>query len=176
MAESLADLMRTLPQVGRVEEIWLRPARRAAPVSVPETTAVCKSGLEGDRYRGRSERSRRQVTLIQAEHLPAIASLSGNATVSAGTLRRNLVVSGIPLVALKGRVFSVGQAVFAYTVSCDPCRRMEEALGAGGFNAMRGMGGICVRVVSPGVIRVGDPVAVLDGPPAGPEQEEGSTD
>ena len=176
MAESLADLMRTLPQVGRVEEIWLRPARRAEPVSVQEATAACKSGLEGDRYRGRSDRSRRQVTLIQAEHLPVIAALSGHTAVSAGTLRRNLVVSGIPLVALKGRHFSIGEAVFAYTVPCDPCRRMEEALGPGGFNAMRGMGGICVRVVTPGSIRVGDPVAVLDEPPAGAGPEAGPTD
>lgn len=166
MAESLADLMRTLPQVGRVEEIWLRPARRAEPVSVAETVAACRSGLEGDHHRGRTVRSRRQVTLIQAEHLPAIAALSGNRTVSAGTLRRNLVVSGIPLVALKGRFFAVGQAVLEYTVPCDPCRRMEEALGEGGFNAMRGMGGICVRVVTPGVIRVGDAVVALDEPPA----------
>lgn len=176
MAESLADLMRTLPQVGRVEEIWLRPARRAAPVAVSETKAACATGLDGDRYRGRSPRARRQVTLIQAEHLPAIAALSGNREVSAGTLRRNLVVSGIPLVALKGRFFSVGEAVFEYTVPCDPCRRMEDALGAGGFNAMRGMGGICVRVTSPGVIRVGDPVVALDAPPAPAGPEPAPTD
>ena len=168
MPESLKDLMRTLPQVGRVEAIWLRPARRVAPVAATAVEAVPGQGLVGDRYRGRTVRARRQVTLIQAEHLPAIAALAGHASVRAEDLRRNLVVAGIPLVALKGRRFRVGaDVVLEYTVSCDPCRRMEELLGPGGFNAMRGMGGICARVLQGGAFRVGDPVVALSDDAAG---------
>ena len=77
-------------------------------------------------------------------------------------LRRNVVVSGIPLIALKGRRFRIGAVVLEGTDSCDPCSRMEAALGPGGFNAMRGMGGLCARIVEGGTFRIGDTVHALD--------------
>jgi len=154
----LARLMATLPQVGKVEWIGLRPARDEWMVEVESAQALTEGGLQGDRYKGGS--GKRGVTLIQAEHLPAIAALAGREVVPA-LLRRNLVVSGIPLVALKQRRFRVGEVVLEGTDSCDPCSRMETALGSGGYNAMRGMGGLCARIVAGGDLRIGDEVAAL---------------
>lgn len=151
--------MATLPRAGRVEWIGLRPARAAHMREVDRVDAATGGGLAGDRYRGGS--GKRGVTLIQAEHLPVIAALAGHAAVAPATLRRNLVVSGIPLVALKGRRFRVGEVVLEGTAPCDPCSRMEQALGPGGFNAMRGHGGLCARIVSGGTLRLGDVVEVL---------------
>ena len=155
----LGKLMATLPRGGRVEWIGLRPARDSAMVQVDEVEAASGGGLAGDRYKGGS--GKRGITLIQAEHLPVIAGLSGHAQVEPATLRRNLVVSGIPLVALKGRRFRIGELVLEGTELCDPCSRMEEALGPGGFNAMRGHGGLCARIIEGGTLRVGDPVEAL---------------
>lgn len=72
--------------------------------------------------------------------------------------RRNILVKGINLLALKGKDFKVGNALLQYSGECHPCSRMEEALGFGGYNAMRGHGGITAKVIVGGEIRVGDSI------------------
>ena len=155
----LGRLMANLPRAGRVEWIGLRPKRDVPMREVAQVEAVAGKGLVGDRYAGGS--GKRGVTLIQAEHLPAIAALSGHAQVPPALLRRNLVVSGLPLIALKGRRFRIGDVLLEGVDECDPCSRMEDALGPGGYNAMRGHGGLCARIVEGGVLRVGDRVMAL---------------
>lgn len=151
---ALGKLMATLPRPGRVEWIGVRPARAVRMQALDEVVAHTGAGLAGDRYKGGS--GKRGVTLIQAEHLPVIAALSGHEALEPALLRRNIVVSGLPLLALKGRRFRVGDALLEWTESCDPCSMMEAALGPGGFNAMRGHGGLCARVLEGGTIRRGD--------------------
>ena len=82
----------------------------------------------------RSRAGKRAVTLIQQEHLAA----------------------------LKGREVQVGRAILRFTVICAPRDRMKEALGKGGYSAMRGHGGWCAEVVRPGLVRLGDAVQPVD--------------
>ncbi|MEQ6884644.1 MOSC domain-containing protein [Salicola sp. Rm-C-2C1-2] len=156
-SESLATLLDTLPQVGEVCWLGIRPARGESMEKLERVRVFQGSGLEGDRYNGRAT-SRRQVTLIQQEHLPVIASCAGHKSVEAAAVRRNILVSGINLLALKGKTFRVGEALLEYTGPCDPCSKMEALLGPGGYNAMRGHGGITARVLEEGEIAIGDSV------------------
>ena len=153
--------MRRFPCAGRLEWIGLRPARRAPLLAVPEVEAEAGRGLSGDHYRS-SRDGKRQVTLIQAEHLGVIAALAGLDDLDPALLRRNLVVSGINLLALKDRRFRIGAVVLEGTGLAHPCSRMEEVLGAGGYNVMRGHGGLTARIIDGGPIRVGDAVAFID--------------
>ncbi|MGN6225537.1 MOSC domain-containing protein [Pseudoxanthomonas sp.] len=155
----LAQLMARLPRAGQVEWIGLRPARDVAMVPVQQVEAVTGIGLVGDRYASGS--GKRGITLIQAEHLPAIAALAARPDLQPALLRRNVVVSGIPLIALKERRFRIGDVLLEGTDECDPCSRMEDALGPGGYNAMRGHGGLCARILEGGVFRLGDKVEAL---------------
>lgn len=169
--QTIADLKNNFPRPGRVE--WIgRAAERRGPVeSVPAVLLRPGTGLEGEHHAVRGA-SKRQVTLIQAEHLPAIASLAGLGEVRPEQLRRNIVVSGINLSALKDCQFRIGPALLEGTGPCAPCSRMEEVLGPGGYNAMRGHGGLTARVLVGGEIRVGDPVEFVSGALSDDEKAE----
>lgn len=152
------QLMYNLPQQGKVEWMGVRPEKRK-PLSVIDTATVLDGGLQGDHYAGRS--GKRSVTLIQQEHIDAIASLLHRDKIDPQELRRNIVVSGINLQALKGREFKIGTAILKMTGFCHPCSRMEETFGSGGYNAVRGHGGINASVVTPGIIKLQDSVTAI---------------
>jgi MOSC domain-containing protein YiiM len=116
---------------------------------------IADHGLSGD-HKAQRAGGKRQVTLIQREHLATVAQLLRREAIDPALLRRNLVVSGLNLLALRHERFRIGTVLFEGTGPCEPCSRMEEVLGAGGYNAMRGHGGITARVLSGGVIAVGD--------------------
>ncbi|MVM39025.1 MOSC domain-containing protein [Spirosoma sp. HMF3257] len=155
--DNIKDLFNVFPRPGRVEWIGIRPERREPVVVVNEITVSEKKGILGDHYSGRS--GNRHVTLIQAEHLPVVAALTGQDTLDPALVRRNIVVSGLNLLALKDHQVQIGDAILEITGQCHPCSKMETALGAGGYNAMRGHGGMTAKVVRDGVIRVGDTVS-----------------
>ena len=141
---------------GTLTWIGLRSERRGEVTQVERARAVAAKGLEDDHRIDKTPGSARQVTLISEEFMQQIAHFTGLGTIDPVLLRRNLVVKGINLNALRHQRFQIGEAVFEATALCHPCSRMEAALGKGGVAAMIGHGGLCARVLSTGYIAVGD--------------------
>ena len=167
----LRTLTRTFAGPGRLQAITVRPGRNQPALAVQRAEAHAGQGLVGDRaYRAAGPAiGKRQVTLIQAEHLPVIAALAGGRWATDGLdallLRRNLVVAGLNLLAARSLfkdqplVLRIGaQVVLEVTGPCEPCSKMEALLGPGGYNAMRGHGGVTARVLQGGPLAVGDAV------------------
>src|SRR5262249_38133478 len=93
---------------GTVVALQIAPGAAAPIVTLESVEAVAGKGLAGDRYFHRagtySERpgSGRQVTLIEAEAVEAIAREAGVELASAAS-RRNVTTPGVPLNHLAGR-------------------------------------------------------------------------
>lgn len=147
---------------GRLEWIGIRRARRGVVTPVESAEVIAGRGIVGDHAAERTG-GKRQVTLVQHEHLPLIARFAGVDAVNPASLRRNLVVSGVNLCGLKRGRFRVGSVTFEVTGDCAPCRRMEETIGKGGFDAVRGHGGLIAVARDDGLIAVGDEVVAVDG-------------
>lgn len=155
----IKELLKSIPQVGEVQKITVRTERRGDVLEKESVQAIEGTGLEGDHYK--KVDGNRQVTLIQSEHLDVIGSILGKDGIDVKLTRRNIVVKGINLISLKNQQFQIGEAILEGTGECHPCSRMEENFGAGGYNAMRGHGGLTARVIKGGLITKGDKVKLL---------------
>jgi MOSC domain-containing protein YiiM len=178
LVDDLRGLTRRFPRPGRLDAIYLRPGRDVPAISVSSAAALTGRGLEGDRSAMKPSSTvgggKRQVTLLQAEHVPLIGLWTAR-DIDPASLRRNLLVSGVNLLAQRSpfadqplQVRIGREVVIEITGPCDPCSKMEQLLGAGGYNAMRGHGGTTARVLQGGTIAVGDEVTVEAGMPASP--------
>jgi MOSC domain-containing protein YiiM len=154
---TIEELKTRYARPGRLEWIGFRSRRRGHVTPMQTAELIRDRGLEGDHSGGR-----RQVTLIQWEHLAVIADLCGESIIAPERLRRNLAVSGVNLFSLRASRFRLGDALLEGTGHCPPCSRMELELGHGGFNAMRGHGGITARVLRSGTVSVGSPLVHVD--------------
>ncbi len=156
--QTIAQLTQQYPHHGNLLWIGVRPEKKQAMLAVNEITLDTTKGLIGDHYAGRS--CKRQVTLFQWEHLAVLESFTGK-KISPEMLRRNLLIQGVNLLALKKQTFQIGTAVLKTTGLCHPCSRMETVLGHGGYNAMRNHGGITAQIIKSGEIRLGNELVVL---------------
>jgi len=142
---------------GIVTAIFIAPTAGAPMLEVEGVKALRGLGLEGDRYAtqvgsfNKGRPGKRQVTLIRAEFIK-MSSFKSEET------RRNIVISGTPLMELIGKEFRIGEAVFRGVKYCDPCKRPSKLAGTAANFAeeFSDRGGLVAEIIVEGLICKGD--------------------
>jgi MOSC domain-containing protein YiiM len=134
---------------GLVEEILVAPAKGSPMTLLSEVEVHAAHGLRGD--------YRRNLTLIEAEKIERFAA-QYDVLFTAHDARRNIVTRGIALNALVGREFQIGAIrVFAEEL-CEPCLTLARRTHRQVLHGLLHRGGLRCRILSGGLIRVGDAV------------------
>ena len=76
-------------------------------------------------------------------------------TLSAGVLRRNVLIGGVDLATLIGRTFTLGGVSFAGTGEARPCHWMNHAVAPGAEEWLKGRGGLRARILTDGELALG---------------------
>lgn len=146
---------------GTVVSIQIAPEAAAPMVRLDQVEAVPGKGLAGDRYFHKagtySERpgSGRQVTLIEAEAIEALARESG-LDIPPEASRRNVTTRGVALNHLVGRRFRIGDVVLEGTRLCEPCEHLERLTKPGVLRGLVHRGGLRADILAGGTLRVSD--------------------
>ena len=131
-------------------------------VPVDEALLVAGHGIQGDQKAG--HHPKRHLNLLTYEWLQSLASL-GYYT-GPGQFGEQLVIQGLAPESLKaGNVLQLGdQACIELTKPRTGCERLELAQGRSIAEIREGIGWLA-KVITGGIIRVGDPVRVLTRAP-----------
>jgi hypothetical protein len=115
-------------------------------------------GIGGDRYAGWPAHRDAQVTVIAVEALEALAGELGSGPLDPLATRRNVVLRGAEVEALRGQPFSLDGVLLAGGRPANPCAWLDLALTPGAHRGLRGRAGIRCAARSDGVLRLGPAV------------------
>ena len=150
---------------GSVVSLYIAPKGSEPMVAVPQVSAFADRGLEGDRFFRESwsaaNRRDKAVSLIEEEVINLAAGDLGVAEFADRT-RRNIITRGVPLIDLLDREFTIGAVRMRGIRLFEPCAHLEKISNLPGiFKALEHRSGLKAAILSDGLLRVGDPIALV---------------
>jgi MOSC domain-containing protein YiiM len=129
------------------------PGYRKPMELIHEAECIENLGIKDDRHA--LPDSSRQVLLVEKETLDVLG-------LKAGQVKENITTQGIELMQLpfKQRLKIGSEVILEITKACSPCSRMEE-IRKGLMQEIAGRRGMLARVVTSGIIRIGDSIELL---------------
>ena len=151
--------------LGKVEGIYIAPARGEPTVLVEQVHVLPGMGIEGDRYFNQPELSGihskpgRELTLIEIEAIDAIYQEDG-IQISPDQTRRNIVTRGVSLNDLVGCVFNIGTIQLRGLRLCEPCNYLANRTDPRILHSMAHRGGLRAEIISEGIIHLNDIIVI----------------
>jgi MOSC domain-containing protein YiiM len=134
--------------LGKVRSLSVK-LEKGAKSALRDFVQVTPGGLDGDHHTGHSKR--RQILLLSS-------SLLDELELEPGDLYENVVVDGIDVMSLReGQSLRLGDALVEVTIPCEPCTHMDSVR-PGLQERLKDRRGMFVRVIEPGIVRVGDTI------------------
>src|SRR3954466_3346573 len=131
---------------------------------VSEIECVAGHGIKGDRFYDYKDDYKGQITFFSFEIFEKLCRHFGLIRKSPGTLRRNVITSGIDLNDLIGEDFSIQGVQLRGTAHCRPCYWLDQAVEPGTEDFLQGNGGLRAQILTDGLITVGDAELLLSAP------------
>lgn len=183
----MPPLMLKMKFEGRVDELLLRPDRKAGFVKAPiDALQLSFSGVDGDCHTGLTRKSDsrtipvyprnidirnvRQATIVSAEELAEVAARLGLPALPASWLGANMTISGIPDLTLlppSSRLQFPSGATLVVDMENMPCRQVADVVsethpkeGPSFVKAATNKRGVTAWVEREGNVHVGDTVTI----------------
>jgi len=142
--------------MGKVLEIGIVINKGGQIKNVSRVEAIKGKGLLNDRKFKENNDIRRQITLIEIEHINYFNSVS-KSNIKAIDFRRNIITENIKLNDFVGTEFSVGGVKLKGHDLCRPCIYLQEKLRKSNFiKEFQLKGGLRCEILTSGEIKVGD--------------------
>ncbi len=139
--------------------IAIRNKARGEMTLLQRAEITPERGTEGD-FRGKP--GKRQVTVLTQEGWQAACTVVGR-PLPWYERRANLYIEGLILPESQGQIIGIGSLRLLITRETDPCERMEHvAPGLFAALASEWRGGVCCRVLTAGVVEIGDEVVLIN--------------
>lgn len=124
-----------------------------AAMEVLSIECVAGQGIRGDRFFDFQENYKGQITFFSLEVFDELCGALAVQDCSPGSVRRNVFTRGSDLNKLIGKDFEIQGIHFHGTTECSPCDWMDEAIGPGAKDFLKGRGGLRARILSDGTLR-----------------------
>jgi MOSC domain-containing protein YiiM len=118
-------------------------------------------GIVGDRFFDYKEDYKGQLTLFSEEVYLDLIERFNVKDRGPSVFRRNVVLAGVELNSLIGQEFRLGDVDMKGTEEATPCYWMNQAFCVGANEALRGRGGLRVRILSDGELSQGGHTLVV---------------